>query len=174
MFSRQLSEGGASIVMMDMRYMWSEIDSPVVMPKRRQPSRLVVLRRSRRWRKGRGAAEEEGGGGKVGMFARAVFVRWVVSGGLGLGDGVGAQWCLPEWTDQGFSGGDAVVGVLAAASRVSLGLECAFGVGFSGGDGESGADMVSGFVVSIGGSGGGEGRVGAWLKGRYNGTVRYL
>ena len=143
MFSRQLSEGGASIVMMDMRYMWSEIDSPVVMPKRRQPSRLVVLRRSRRWRKGRGEeGEEEEGDGKVGMLARAVFVRWVVSGGLVLGDGVGAKWCLPDWTDHGFSGGDAVVGVLAAASRVSLGLEWAFGVGFSGGDGESGADMV--------------------------------
>lgn len=40
-----------------MRYMWSAIDSPWTMPKRRQPSRLVVLRRWRRCRKGRGDEE---------------------------------------------------------------------------------------------------------------------
>jgi len=45
------------MVMMDMRYMWSEMDSPWLMPKRRHPSRLVVLRRSRRWKKGRGEDE---------------------------------------------------------------------------------------------------------------------
>lgn len=59
------------MVMMDMRYMWSEMDSPDVMPKRRQPSRLVVLRRSRRWRKGRGEVDWEVGRA-VGRFARAV------------------------------------------------------------------------------------------------------
>lgn len=57
--------------MMDMRYMWSEMDSPDVMRKRRQPSRLVVLRRSRRWRKGRDEVGLDGGGG-LGRSARAV------------------------------------------------------------------------------------------------------
>jgi hypothetical protein len=42
------------MVMMDMRYMWSEILSPLSIPKRRQPSRGVVFRRSRRWKKGMG------------------------------------------------------------------------------------------------------------------------
>ena len=45
------------MVMMDMRYIWSEMDSPWLMLKRRQPSRLVVLRRSRRWKKGSGEVE---------------------------------------------------------------------------------------------------------------------
>ncbi len=48
------SEDGASIVRIDMRYIWSEIDSPAVMLKRLQPSRLVVFSRSRRWKKGTG------------------------------------------------------------------------------------------------------------------------
>lgn len=59
------------MVMMDMRYMWSEMDSPDSILLRRQPSRLVVLRRSRRCRKGR---EEVGWGvvgGALGMCARA-------------------------------------------------------------------------------------------------------
>ena len=63
-------EAGASMVMMDMRYMWSEMDSPDVMLKRRQPSRLVVLRRSRRCRKGRGVPGWDVGGGD-GRAARA-------------------------------------------------------------------------------------------------------
>lgn len=62
MSRRDESEAGASMVMMDMRYMWSAIDSPDVMPKRRQPSRLVVLRRSRRCRNGMGVGGLEGGG----------------------------------------------------------------------------------------------------------------
>lgn len=41
-------------MMMDMRYMWSDIDSPWLMPNRRQPSRLVVFSRSSRWKKGTG------------------------------------------------------------------------------------------------------------------------
>lgn len=49
---REDREGGASMVIMDMRYIWSEIDSPAEMPKRRHPSRLVVLSRSIRCRKG--------------------------------------------------------------------------------------------------------------------------
>lgn len=48
--------------MIDMRYMWSEMDSPLSIPKRRQPSRLVVLRRSRRWKKGTGEGEFSSGG----------------------------------------------------------------------------------------------------------------
>jgi hypothetical protein len=56
---------------MDMRYMWSEIDSPWVMPKRRQPSRLVVFRRSRRWRKGIGVVGGVVGAG-VGRVERTV------------------------------------------------------------------------------------------------------
>lgn len=54
MSKREEREEGASIVRMDMRYMWSAIDSPLEMPKRRQPSRGVVFRRVRRWRKGIG------------------------------------------------------------------------------------------------------------------------
>ncbi len=43
------------MVMMDMRYMWSEIDSTrLISGKRRQPSRGVVFRRSMRWKNGRG------------------------------------------------------------------------------------------------------------------------
>lgn len=42
------------MVRMDMRYMWSAMDSQLSMPKRRQPARLVVLRRSSRWKKGMG------------------------------------------------------------------------------------------------------------------------
>ena len=48
------SEDGAIIVRMDMRYMWSLMDSQSAMPKRRHPARGVVLRRSRRWKKGMG------------------------------------------------------------------------------------------------------------------------
>ncbi len=55
MSRRALREEGASMVRMAMRYMWSAMDSLDGMPKRRQPSRGVVLRRVRRWRKGRGA-----------------------------------------------------------------------------------------------------------------------
>jgi hypothetical protein len=40
--------------MMDIRYIWSAMLSPLRIPKRRQPSRLLVLRRERRWKKGRG------------------------------------------------------------------------------------------------------------------------
>ena len=49
-------------MMIDIRYMWSEIDSPLRMLKRRQPSRGVVFKRSRRWKKGMGVV-----GGWVGM-----------------------------------------------------------------------------------------------------------
>lgn len=56
--------------MMDMRYMWSLILSPWLMPKRRQPSRLVVLRRSRRWKKGKG--EEDLVVGRTGRVERTV------------------------------------------------------------------------------------------------------
>lgn len=45
---------GASMVMIDIRYMWSEMDSPDDMPKRRHPSRFVVFSCSRRWKKGIG------------------------------------------------------------------------------------------------------------------------
>ena len=57
------------MVKMDMRYIWSEIDSPAVISKRFQPSRLVVFRRSRRWKKGIGEVGFEGTG--VGRAERA-------------------------------------------------------------------------------------------------------
>lgn len=57
--SLDVKDAGAIMVMMDMRYMWSEMDSQLSMPKRRQPARWVVLRRSRRWKKGRGEVVEE-------------------------------------------------------------------------------------------------------------------
>ena len=63
---------GQSMVMRAMRYIWSEMDSPEVMPKRRQPSRLVVLRRARRWKKGTGDGWE--GVGRCGKVERAVGV----------------------------------------------------------------------------------------------------
>lgn len=66
------------MVMMDMRYMWSEMDSPDVIPKRRQPSRLVVLRRSSRCRKGKGVLGWAVGGGS-GRAARAVGLSVLVS-----------------------------------------------------------------------------------------------
>ena len=58
------------MMMMDMRYMWSEMDSPFLMLKRFQPSRLVIFRRSRRWKKGTGEAGFEGTG--VGRVDRTV------------------------------------------------------------------------------------------------------
>jgi hypothetical protein len=54
-------DGGHSIVMMDMRYMWSAIDSPWLIPNRRQPSRLVVFKRSIRWKNGSGEVELSSG-----------------------------------------------------------------------------------------------------------------
>lgn len=42
------------MVINDIRYMWSAIDSPWAMPKRRQPSRFVVLRCESRWKNGIG------------------------------------------------------------------------------------------------------------------------
>ncbi len=54
------------MVITDMRYMWSEIDSPLLMSKRRHPSRFVVFSRSRRWKKGTGEEEFSSmGKGKV-------------------------------------------------------------------------------------------------------------
>jgi hypothetical protein len=44
------------------------MDSPWLMPKRRQPSRLVVLRRSIMWKKGIG--EEVEASGRWGMSLR--------------------------------------------------------------------------------------------------------
>ena len=70
MFSWEARAGGASMVMIDMRYMWSDIDSPDVISSRRQPSRLVVLRRSRRWKKGRGELVVENEG-RLGTWERA-------------------------------------------------------------------------------------------------------
>jgi len=54
MLRREERVEGASMVRMDMRYMWSEMDSPFSILKRRQPARGVVFRRSMRWKNGRG------------------------------------------------------------------------------------------------------------------------
>jgi hypothetical protein len=54
MSSFEETDVGAIMVITLMRYMWSEMDSPEDMPKRRHPARLVVLRRERRWKKGTG------------------------------------------------------------------------------------------------------------------------
>lgn len=70
-FKREERGEGGSMVMMDMRYMWSDIDSPFRIPKRRQPSRLVVLRRWRRCKKGIGVVGLVGGG--WGRVERTVF-----------------------------------------------------------------------------------------------------
>lgn len=60
------------MVRMDMRYMWSAIDSLGLVEKRRQPSRGVVLRRSRRCVKGRMVVGGVGGGGERLKVERAV------------------------------------------------------------------------------------------------------
>lgn len=60
---RVASEGGQNMVMMDMRYMWSAMDSPWwARCACCQPSRLVVLRRERRWKNGIGVEVFSGGG----------------------------------------------------------------------------------------------------------------
>jgi len=45
---------GAIMVRILMRYMWSEMDSALLIPNRIQPALLVVFSRSRRWKKGIG------------------------------------------------------------------------------------------------------------------------
>jgi hypothetical protein len=88
-FSFEEREAGANIVIRDMRYMWSEMDSPLrvglahldaaasqqedylVMPNLRQPSRLVSLRRSSIWKNGTGESEFVTGG-PPGRVARIV------------------------------------------------------------------------------------------------------
>lgn len=54
MSSLEEREVGAHIRMMAIRYMWSAMDSESGTPKRGQPVRGVVLRRSIRWKKGTG------------------------------------------------------------------------------------------------------------------------
>lgn len=71
---REDSEEGAIMVRMDMRYMWSEMDSPCTIPKRRQPSRLVVFSRSSRWKKGSGESVS-GTGGEESSESAAVFCQ---------------------------------------------------------------------------------------------------
>ena len=54
------------MVIIDIRYMWSDMDSPELIWNRRQPSRFVVFRRSRRWKKGIGESGFDGmGAGRV-------------------------------------------------------------------------------------------------------------
>lgn len=60
-FKRDAKDGGASMVIIDIRYIWSEIDSAVYSPKRRHPSRFVVFRRSRKWKKAIGDVGFVGG-----------------------------------------------------------------------------------------------------------------
>lgn len=132
MLSLELSDAGASIVMMDMRYMWSEMDSPVSMPKRRQPSRLVVLRRVRRWRKERGVS------GWV-VLGRDDGARAARAEGCWLAFGRVEVWCLPDWTDHLSSGADGGGGAMETAFRMSLDSEWLFGGALS--SGEVGVDM---------------------------------
>lgn len=58
---------------MDIRYMWSDIDSEEGIEKRRQPSRGVVFRRSRMWKKGMGVVGLAGGG--KGRVVRTIVFR---------------------------------------------------------------------------------------------------
>lgn len=77
------SVGGQSSVMIDIRYMWSAMLSPWLMPKRRQPSRLVVFRRSSRWKKGIGVVGLVGyGSGKVDRTVCGVHCWWVAELGV--------------------------------------------------------------------------------------------
>jgi hypothetical protein len=62
MFSREERDGGAIIVMIDILYIWSAIDSPSSMPNRRHPSRFSVFNRSTRWKKDIGEVESSCGG----------------------------------------------------------------------------------------------------------------
>lgn len=68
MLSRDERFGGTSMVMIDIRYMWSAIDSPSVIVNRRHPSRFSRFNRSIRWKKGTGEVEFSNGG--FGSFAR--------------------------------------------------------------------------------------------------------
>lgn len=71
--SLEESEAGQRRVMSAMRYMWSLMDSPWLRPKRRQPSRLVVFRRSSMWKKGMGEeVEVEGRWGRSLRTGRGV------------------------------------------------------------------------------------------------------
>lgn len=107
-------EGGQRKVIRAMRYMWSLMDSPWFRPKRRQPSRLVVLRRSRRWKKGIGeVVEGEGRWGKsartVGFVRGGVFVR--MGGTLEVSTGFGSPvviLCCARGEDAGVGGGGRV------------------------------------------------------------------
>jgi hypothetical protein len=56
MSKREERDLGASMVIMDIRYIWSAIDSPGFTLNRRHPSLGVVLSRSMRCRKGIGDA----------------------------------------------------------------------------------------------------------------------
>lgn len=62
MFSLEESDEGAIIVMIDILYMWSAIDSPSFMPKRFHPSRFSRFKPSTRWKKGIGEVEFSCGG----------------------------------------------------------------------------------------------------------------
>lgn len=83
------------MVISDMRYMWSAIDSPLPnvlvksmprifdlqylsIPNRRQPSRLVVLRRSSIWKNGTGESECSRGGppGNLLIILSTVHCSW--------------------------------------------------------------------------------------------------
>jgi hypothetical protein len=58
------------MVMIDILYMWSAIDSPSLMPKRRHPSRFSRFSRSTRWKNGIGEVESSCEG--LGSSARTV------------------------------------------------------------------------------------------------------
>ena len=91
--SREDSEGGHISVMIDMRYIWSEIDSPWLIPNRRQPSRLVVFRRSIRCMNGRG--EVELSSGWIGNVDRTGFGQYKTLKAFLLYT-VGSHACYPD------------------------------------------------------------------------------
>jgi len=55
-------DGGASMVMIDIRYMWSDIDSPPWIPNLLHPSLFSTFSRSTKWKKGMGDVESSCGG----------------------------------------------------------------------------------------------------------------
>jgi hypothetical protein len=67
------------MVRIDIRYMWSAIDSPRGTPKRRHPSRFSIFKRSMRWKNGMGDLEFS-----CGAFGRAAMTA-LTDQGLGFG-----------------------------------------------------------------------------------------
>lgn len=71
------------MVIRDMRYMWSAIDSPLLIPNLLQPSRLVVLSSWSMWKNGTGELVK-GVGAPPSIFAAASWTLHCWEAGVGM------------------------------------------------------------------------------------------